>query len=250
MSLSLFRKPALVACAVLATLNAGIAAAAWTGKGEVGAAVTSGNTDTKAANAKLELTDTVDKWKHQFGLAGNYISNATGTTGQRWEAREQSDFSFSPRTFWFGGGRHENDRFSGFDYQGALTTGLGHKFVDTTKTKLTGQVGVGYKFVSNRDVIAPSGAILVPGETDGTAIVTAGFDYQNQITDTTKVLDRFLVETGSDNTFVQNELSLQVRMSNVLALAVGYSVRHNTDPPRGFKQTDTLTTLNLVYEIK
>jgi putative salt-induced outer membrane protein YdiY len=31
---------------------------------------------------------------------------------------------------------------------------------------------------------------------------------------------------------------------------VGFSVRHNTDPPFGFEETDTLTTANLVYELK
>ena len=28
------------------------------------------------------------------------------------------------------------------------------------------------------------------------------------------------------------------------------AVRHNTDPPVGFEKTDTLTTINLVYELK
>jgi putative salt-induced outer membrane protein YdiY len=39
-------------------------------------------------------------------------------------------------------------------------------------------------------------------------------------------------------------------MTDVLALAVGYSVRHKTDPPPGVEKTDTLTTINLVYELK
>jgi putative salt-induced outer membrane protein len=39
-------------------------------------------------------------------------------------------------------------------------------------------------------------------------------------------------------------------MTDVLALAVGFSVRHSTDPPFGFEETDTLTTANLVYELK
>jgi putative salt-induced outer membrane protein len=39
-------------------------------------------------------------------------------------------------------------------------------------------------------------------------------------------------------------------MNTRLSLAVGYSVRRNTEPPIGFKKTDTLSTLNLVYEIK
>ena len=39
-------------------------------------------------------------------------------------------------------------------------------------------------------------------------------------------------------------------MNTRLSLAVGFTVRDNTNPPTGFKQTDTLSTLNLVYEIK
>ncbi len=49
---------------------------------------------------------------------------------------------------------------------------------------------------------------------------------------------------------MQDDLALQVKMTEVLALAVGYGVRYNTDPPAGFKKTDTLTTINLVYELK
>ena len=58
------------------------------------------------------------------------------------------------------------------------------------------------------------------------------------------------MEAGSENTFVQNDIALQVKINGVLALAVGYSVRHNTDPQVGFEKTDTLSTINLVYELK
>jgi putative salt-induced outer membrane protein len=75
-------------------------------------------------------------------------------------------------------------------------------------------------------------------------------DYDHKLTATSSVLDKLVVEAGADNTFVQNDIALQVKMTDVLALAVGYSVRHNTDPPAGFEKTDTLTTINLVYEIK
>ena len=54
----------------------------------------------------------------------------------------------------------------------------------------------------------------------------------------------------SGNNFLQNEIGLAVKMSDRLALSLAYAVRHNTDPPAGFKKTDTLSTLNLVYEIK
>ena len=75
-------------------------------------------------------------------------------------------------------------------------------------------------------------------------------DFERVLTETTKASNKLLVESGTDNTFVQNDFSLQVRILGSLALAAGYSVRYNSDPPDGFKSTDTLTTLNLVYELK
>jgi putative salt-induced outer membrane protein len=39
-------------------------------------------------------------------------------------------------------------------------------------------------------------------------------------------------------------------LTQKLALAVGYSIRYNTEPPAGFKKTDTLSTVNLVFELK
>jgi len=36
-------------------------------------------------------------------------------------------------------------------------------------------------------------------------------------------------------------------MSKKLSLAAGFSVLENTKPPAGVKQTDTITTLNVVY---
>ena len=39
-------------------------------------------------------------------------------------------------------------------------------------------------------------------------------------------------------------------MTNRLALAAGYQLTDNSQPPAGSGRRDTLTTLNLVYEMK
>jgi putative salt-induced outer membrane protein YdiY len=72
-------------------------------------------------------------------------------------------------------------------------------------------------------------------------------NYENAITDTTKVLDKFSVVTGSSNTFLHNFLGLEVKMSTALALSVGFDVQRNSRPPAPKKPTDELTTLALVY---
>jgi putative salt-induced outer membrane protein len=246
------RKSILAAAALPVTLfGMSVAHADWSGKGEAGLVIASGNTDTKTANAKLQLANEIDKWKHQFGAAALYASSEPeGTTAQRWEALEQTDYNFSPRTFWFGAVRYEDDEFSGFEYQAIASTGIGRKFIDTDVTKFTGAAGVGYKFFETRDAFDDAGVLIEPGDTDSEVVFRGTLDYDHKFTATTSLLDEFVVEAGADNTFLQNDLSLQVKMTDVLALAVGYSVRHNTDPPVGFEKTDTLTTINLVYEIK
>jgi putative salt-induced outer membrane protein len=107
-------------------------AADWTGKGEAGLVIASGNTETRTANAKLALATEIDRWKHQFGGAALYASSdPDGTTARRWEAFEQTDYNFNARNFVFGAARYENDEFSGFEYQAIVSGGIGHKFIDT-----------------------------------------------------------------------------------------------------------------------
>jgi putative salt-induced outer membrane protein len=234
----------------VAALMIAPARADWTGKGEAGLVISSGNTETKTANAKLALARESGNWKNAFGLAGLYAADDVGRTAQRWEALTQSDYNFSPQTFWFGAARYEDDEFSGFQYQATLSTGLGRKFINVDRTKFTGTAGVGYKVLETRDAFDDAGVLITPGERETDAILRGTLDFDHKLTGNTTIINKFIVESGSNNTYLQNELSLQVKMMEALALAVGYAVRHNTDPPSGFEKTDTLTTINLVYEIK
>lgn len=127
--------------------------------------------------------------------------------------------------------------------------GARRKFIDIDVTKFTGTAGVGYKVYETQNAFDDAGVLIEPGGRDSEAVFRGTLDYDHEFTETTPLLDKFVVEAGPDNTFAQNDLTLQVKMNAVLALAVGYSVRHNTDPRFGFEQTDTLTTINLVYEI-
>jgi putative salt-induced outer membrane protein len=218
------------------------ACAQWTGKGEAGIAVANGNSDSRTANAKVAVGHKVGNMEYTLGFAGLYVRNDGDTTAKRWESLFQDRYNFGGgHTYWFGGARYEEDRFSGFDHQGVLDTGVGHKFIDTDATKLSGQVGVGYKFWETLDV---------PRDKDNSIAGTAALDFSQRLTATTSLTNKLGAEVTSDSNFLQDELALSVKVSDRLALSLGYAVRHNTDPPAGFKKTDTLSTVNLVYEVK
>lgn len=230
-----------IVCATALLLAALPAAAQWTGKGEAGVAIADGNSDSRNANARITLARKLDAWEHSLGLAGLYVRSEGDTTGKRWEATAQTRFDFLPNTFWYGGLRYEEDRFSGFDHQGLLSTGVGRRFIENDTTKLVGQAGVGYKFWES---------IGVPNDKDNSITGVASLELTHQLTDTTSLFNKFGGEFTSDNNFLQNELGVAVKMTDRIALSLAYGVRHNTDPPAGFKKTDTLTTANLVYEVK
>jgi len=231
----------ILGMALMALAGSGVAAEAdWSGKGEGGIVFSRGNADNDNANLRLELARELDRWKHGFAVSALRASNDGDTTAERYGASWQSDFKLTERSFWFGGLRYEQDEFSGFDYQASATTGYGRKLIDTEATKLTGQIGAGYRRLKNS----------LTGETAGDAVARGDLNLERVLTDTTSLTNRFSVESGSNNTLAINELALQVRMSEAFALSFGVGVRHNTDPPAGLEKTDTLTTVNLVYAIK
>jgi len=73
------------------------------------------------------------------------------------------------------------------------------------------------------------------GESEDGVILRGDMGFQHQLTDTTKIVDRFLVESNSDNTYMQNDLGLEVTIFGSLGLRVGYQVRHKhrCTPGRG-----------------
>jgi putative salt-induced outer membrane protein len=251
----MIRNTALISAAVLAVClcAAPAAHADWAGKGEAGLLISRGNAVATSANAKLALAREDGDWKNSAFLGFLYGKNASFTTAQRIEAKYQLDRKISDRMFWFGALRGEQDKFSGFAYQASLSTGIGYKFIDDADTKLTGTFGVGYRRLRPEILDkTPAGEILGRTKLDATgdAVAIAGLDFSHVLTKSTTILNKFYVETGSKNTLVQNDIALQVAMSDALALSIGYGVRYNTDPPLGAKKSDQITTINLVYNIK
>src|SRR6188474_2182821 len=106
-----FARRSLATCLLLAMALP--AAAQWTGKGEAGLAIADGNSNTKSANARIAIGRKVESWEHALGLAWLYVRNNGVTSAKRWESFAKTQYNFGGgRTFWFGGARYEEDRFS------------------------------------------------------------------------------------------------------------------------------------------
>lgn len=222
-------------------LSGNAALAEWKGKGELGLVLARGNTNTETINAKADLTSESDQWKHLVGFSLLHSTSSDIVTGDRYELHGQSDYSLTARSYMLGSLRYEDDEFSPYTYQGVASLGYGFKFFDTETLKLATEIGVGYRRAEDR----------VSRETQNDIIGRGGLNYEQKLTANTLVYDKLLVESGSDNTFVQNETGVKVDMSSALALSVAYTVRYNSTVNENVipvpKQTDQLLTANLVF---
>jgi putative salt-induced outer membrane protein len=225
----------------------------WAIRSVLGYTKTGGNTDNSAGNFLFRAAHIMGNWKLLFGGDALYGSTHGETTSQAWDAYLQANYHITPKFYWYLGGRYDDDRFSGFAYQAALKTGAGYKFIDTDTTKLTAQVGIGRRRLRPEILVKDDiGGVISRTELDAASdtIVDAGLAFEHSFNQYTKLLAAVTVQSGQQNTLTNANVALQVKMTDRLALAAGYKVIDNSNPPQGSGRRDTLTTVGLVYELK
>ena len=222
----------------------------WIGKGQFGFLSSHGNSDAESLNGNIDMLRYDGLWKNEVYVGGLYGKNSGIVSAERWETWGQSNYTVSGDLFVFGGLRYEHDLFDGFEYQASLTGGLGYKLINTDDTKLTAQVGAGYRRLRPEIIDKDADGRVIsrtPLEATGDPIGTVGVDFSHAFTKSTVFTNKFLMEAGSSNTLLRDDLALTVKMSDKLALSVGYGIKDNTKPPAPLKKLDTVASVNLVF---
>ncbi|NND43729.1 MAG: DUF481 domain-containing protein [Xanthomonadales bacterium] len=231
-------------CAVLALVMATPVAMAqaetddgWSGKGEMGLVKTTGNSETESLKFGIQFVKEQEQWRHRVAADALSAEDDGVTTAERYGFEWQTDYKLSDISWVLGAFRYESDEFSAYDNQQTLSFGYGRQLLDNAAHQLVGEIGVGYR----------EAELVNTGLTESGAILRGLLDYSWVVTDNTEFSNRFLVESGSDNTFIKNVAGLTVAMNDKFALGFGIEYRRNSDVPPGVDNTDTITSANLVY---
>jgi putative salt-induced outer membrane protein len=212
--------------------------AQWSGSGQLGFSMTSGNSDTENLSAGLSLKRETERWVSDMSLDLLRASNDDIDTAERYTVNTKTGYKFDDNDYGYYGTRYDQDKFSGFDYTMTTTVGWGHKFHDNKESRLITEVGLGYRTEA-----------LDIDRTENNGMVLAGkLDYMRQLTETIKFEDVLVVEAGDDNSFVQNDLGFSFKVSEKFAVKLAHQIRHSTEAPVGKESTDTLVSANLVYD--
>ncbi|MCD9088249.1 DUF481 domain-containing protein [Stenotrophomonas sp. SY1] len=226
----------------------------WSGSGgELGFASAHGNSTTESFNGRLKLRYSDNDWVHSmdlFGLRSSAEYTTTNddgstdrsrqTTANRYTASAGSALQLGEHRQLTATVRHERDDFATYDRQSSFGLGYGTRLIDGERLVLDTQIGPGVRRSHNVDT-----------DEDRTGLIGRGvFDLKFAMTENTELVNNLLIESGSYNTFAQNDFGVSVNMNKHFALKAGWQARHNSDVAEDKRKTDTLTTMNVVYSFK
>jgi len=218
----------------------------WSGRGEVGAFQSTGNSENVGVTVALSLLRTGIDWQHRLRSNVDY-QRSNGRT-----SREQYLLAYEPRynvngdLFAYALAQFEKDRFQGFSSRISTSGGLGYRVVDTDTLDLSLKAGPAWRR-----------SVLIDGEREDNFGALAGLDFDWRILpQLTLTQDTDMVaESGGSATAIITSAStslllvtgLEAKISDRLTTRVSYTVDYNSNPPPDAVSTDTLTRFTLVY---
>ena len=226
----------------------------WDGSVVFNLSSATGNTENTVLGGKFNISRKQGRFVNALEAGGNYTETTTefddGTessdvTQNNWFVQYQTDLQLSDRTFLYGRTRYDEDQFSGFDRKAFVGLGAGHDIIKNERAELSVLVGPGLQYF---ELERPNPE---PENFERTVTSAAVFFGQNSkfILRENVTLEQSLDATIADeNTTVANLISLKTNLTEKISSRISYSVKHETDPPEGREQTDTLLSVSIGYD--
>jgi putative salt-induced outer membrane protein len=229
---------AAMAFAGAASAQTGSLLDGWSGEGNLGAGITTGNTDTVDVGVALKLAKKFGLW--QVGVDGGYdFGQVDGIDNRnRWWVGSHAQRDFTDRLYGFGDVSYEEDQFSGFDSRLFLGVGAGYHIYKDKPLTWSVEVAPGFRR-SVLDTIPQTTANDFAAQ--GSSKLAYEFNENVTFTNDTDVI------YTRTSTQTINTAAITAQLTEKISGRVSFQVRHETDPPAGFVNTDTATRASVVY---
>ena len=222
----------------------------WSGEGSVSAGVTTGNTETTDLGIGVDMSRETGKWTFGVEALADYGEISGAESKNRWYLGGTADRQINDRLFGFVRGSYEQDEFSGFDSRTFIGGGLGYEILIGDKQSWSVRGGPGLKIDEIAEIIttdATGATVITPASTEESFSFVAGSEYVYAFNDNVKLSNDTNVLYAETSTQISNSLALTASLSDALSARISFDVRHDTEPPAGFEDTDTATRFSLVY---
>lgn len=200
------------------------------------ATATSGNTENFDLGIGVRLGFFDGKNGHDVNLSYSYGEEAGVASQNSLLASYDYTRTFSNDVFVFGKARTAYDEFGPFESDTFLGVGAGYRIINSDDTRLSVQTGPGYRWAADQ------AGMKIEEEA-----VAVGVDFFQRLTPSVFITNDLEVLYSESDTFVTNELGLNVAMTEALALRTSVITEYHTDPAPGFENTDNTVGASMVY---
>lgn len=208
----------------------------WSGQGQIGAFRSTGNNSDTGLSAGLKLQRTGINWRHKLNALADFQRTNDVTTREQFLIGYEPNYQINERLFAYALGQYERDRFQGFSSRLSASAGIGYDVIDTDAMSLSVKAGPAYRKTS-----------FIAGGSDSSIAGLAAMDFDWSVSDTIKLTQDASAFIQSGNSTYLSTTGLEASLGGSLSARVSYAVEHDTDPPAGAVQTDTLTRFTLIY---
>ena len=208
----------------------------FSGRVALGYLATSGNTETHNVNADFDLQWNYGSWVHAFSSHAITASTSGVTSAEAYGIEWQSNRSINGTRHLFGQVALDTDSFSSYSRQTRASFGYGWQFIERETHNLNGEAGIGTRR-----------ADLSDGKPEGNSILHLAGDYRWGISETSEFTQTLVVESGSNNTYLEAESSLSASVLDDFSLVLSYTIQHNSEVVPGKQNTDSFTAVYLEY---
>ena len=208
----------------------------WAGKLSLGYLSTSGNTETTSYNTTFEVGYTKDSWLHQLTGSSTGADDQEVTTAESYQLGWRTAYNFTEHDFVFGTVDWRKDRFAGVTEQMSYALNYGRRVIDTPNRVLALGIGAGYRDSDRAD-----------GTSSANAIGRGSLLYNWTWTETSGFEQGLIVESGSDNTYIESVSAVRARLIGGFNLVLSYTIKNNSDVPVDTEKKDTRTAISIEY---
>lgn len=211
-------------------------ASQWKSQAELGYVTTSGNTDTSSVNAKIDVTNEREKWRHNVNLEGYGAETDGVASAERYQFTEKTDYKFNEFDYLFLRTDYDDDRFSGFEYQASFSLGYGRRLINEDAMIFDVEVGPGVRYTK-----------VETFSTDREALFRLAAKYSWDISENARFTQELTSDQGENLTVSKSVTALQANINRSLSMKLTHLIKHSSDVPIGAKKTDKATAVTLVY---
>jgi putative salt-induced outer membrane protein len=218
----------------------------WFTSAELGAISTSGNTTGASVTGKLEARQELADWSNEYVASGYFKQDEyTREDGSKYQQRAAERYAVLAKAAYklmgegkraFVLGSHVADKFGAYTRYTTFAIGHGSQWYNSEDKTLDVELGPGY-FDGQR----------ASGDKENGVTVRAAARFHWRLSPSALFAQNTSIERGTSNVHSQAEASVSTKINGTMQMKAAFVARNDTDVPEGKKNTDTQTSLTLVY---